>query len=110
MINILRNIFIKHICVYEGNKLYAFFSAAGCSCTLASSALSQASLASFWTAISRLRSLRHWSSLSRHSVMCRTLGIEHRRRINTEEKAQVVAAVWGTELLIQFLAVLAILH
>ena len=33
----------------------------------------------------------------------------HRRRINTEEKAKVVAAVWGTEL-IQFLAALAILH
>ena len=27
----------------------------------------------------------------------------HRRRINTEEKAKVVAAVWGTEF-IQFLA------
>ena len=33
----------------------------------------------------------------------------HRRRINTEEKATVVAAVWGTEC-IQFLAALAILH
>ena len=33
----------------------------------------------------------------------------HRRRINTEEKAKVVAAVWGTEF-IQFLAALAILH
>ena len=33
----------------------------------------------------------------------------HKRRINTEEKAKVVAAVWGTELL-QFLAVIAILH
>ena len=32
-----------------------------------------------------------------------------RRRIKTEEKAKVVAAVWGTEL-IQFIAVLAILH
>ena len=31
----------------------------------------------------------------------------HRRRIKTEEKAKVVAAVWGTEL-IQFLAALAI--
>ena len=29
----------------------------------------------------------------------------HRRRINTEEKAQVVAAVWETEF-IQFLAML----
>ena len=33
----------------------------------------------------------------------------HRRRIKTEEKAKVVDAVWGTEL-IQFLAALAILH
>ena len=33
----------------------------------------------------------------------------HRRRINTEEKAKVVAAAWGTEC-IQFLAALAILH
>ena len=32
-----------------------------------------------------------------------------RRKINTEEKAKVVAAVWETEL-IQFLAVLAVLH
>ena len=30
-------------------------------------------------------------------------------RTNTEEKAKVVAAVWGTEF-IQFLAVLAVLH
>ena len=34
---------------------------------------------------------------------------EHRRRIYTEEKAKVVAAVWGTEF-IQFLAALAVLH
>ena len=33
----------------------------------------------------------------------------HRRRIYTEEKAKVVAAVWGTEV-IQFLDALAILH
>ena len=33
----------------------------------------------------------------------------HRRRIYTEEKAKVVAASWGTELL-QFLATLAILQ
>ena len=33
----------------------------------------------------------------------------HRRRIKTEEKAKVVAAVWGTEL-IQLLGTLAILH
>ena len=34
------------------------------------------------------------------------LFINHRKRIKTEEKAKVVAAVWGTEL-IQFLAALA---
>ena len=33
----------------------------------------------------------------------------HRRRVQTEEKAKVVAAVWRTEL-IQFLAALAIVH
>ena len=33
----------------------------------------------------------------------------HTRRINTEERAKVVAADWGTELM-KFLAVLAILH
>ena len=33
----------------------------------------------------------------------------YRRRINTEERAKVVAAVWGTEL-IQFLARLDILY
>ena len=37
------------------------------------------------------------------------VGFNHRRRINTEEKAKVVAAAWGTEC-IQFLAALAILH
>ena len=36
-------------------------------------------------------------------------GGQHRRRIKTEEKARVVAAVWGTEL-IQFIAALTILH
>ena len=35
--------------------------------------------------------------------------VGHRRRIYTEEKAKVVAAVWGTEC-IQFLATLAVLH
>ena len=33
----------------------------------------------------------------------------HTRRINTEEKAKVVAAVWGEEF-IQFLAALNVLH
>ena len=37
------------------------------------------------------------------------LPLSHRRRIYTEEKAKVVATVWGTEH-IQFLAVLAVLH
>ena len=35
--------------------------------------------------------------------------MDHRRRTKTEEKAKVVAAVWGTEMM-QFLAALAILH
>ena len=35
--------------------------------------------------------------------------VQHRRRIKTEEKAKIIAAVWGTEW-IQFLAALAILH
>ena len=35
--------------------------------------------------------------------------LAQRRRIKTDEKAKVVAAVWGTEL-IQFLAALDILH
>ena len=39
----------------------------------------------------------------------RPRGPEHRRRIYTEEKAKIVAAVWRTEL-IQFLAVVAFLH
>ena len=34
---------------------------------------------------------------------------QNRRRLNTEEKAQVIAAVWGTEFS-QFLVALAILH
>ena len=34
---------------------------------------------------------------------------DHRRRIKTEEKAKVVAGVWGTEF-IQFHAALAILY
>ena len=36
------------------------------------------------------------------------INLTNRRRMKTEEKAKVVAAVWGTEM-IQFLAVLAIL-
>ena len=41
--------------------------------------------------------------------LCFTPEKNHRRRINTEEKAKVVAAVWRTEF-IQFLAALVILH
>ena len=45
-----------------------------------------------------------------HLITTLTVDIsDHRRRINTGEKAKVVAAVWGTEF-IQFLAALAILH
>ena len=44
-----------------------------------------------------------------HSVCPSREQLEHKRKINTEEKAKVVAAVLGTEL-IQFLATLAILH
>ena len=39
----------------------------------------------------------------------KALGSHLRRRIYTEEKAKVVAAVWGSEL-IQLLAAQAILH
>ena len=35
--------------------------------------------------------------------------MNHRRRLNTEEKAKVVAAAWGTALIL-LLAALAILH
>ena len=44
-----------------------------------------------------------------NTYLC-TVGLAHRRRINTEEKAKVVAAAgWGTEF-IQFLATLVILQ
>ena len=38
-----------------------------------------------------------------------TEGLLHRRRIKIEEKAKVVAAIWGTEF-IPFLAALTIYH
>ena len=38
-----------------------------------------------------------------------SIGFEFRRRIKKEEKAKVVAAIWGTEI-IKFLAALAVLH
>ena len=41
-------------------------------------------------------------------TLLRREGSDHRRRIETEEKAKVVAAVWGTEF-IQFLVVLALM-
>ena len=44
-----------------------------------------------------------------YTVGLNSLHFPHRRRINTEEKAKVVAAVWGTEF-IKFLAALAIFH
>ena len=37
-------------------------------------------------------------------------GYTHRRRIKTEVKAKVVAAVWGARLINNFFATLAILH
>ena len=40
---------------------------------------------------------------------CDPIPYSHRRMIKTEEKAKVVASVWGTEF-IQFLAMLTILH
>ena len=39
----------------------------------------------------------------------KTMRYHHRKRIKTDEKPKVVAAVWGTEL-IQFLAALNIFH
>ena len=45
-----------------------------------------------------------------HLCTVRTLqAVSHRRRINTEEKAKVVAAIWGTECM-QFLVALAVFH
>ena len=44
-----------------------------------------------------------------YTVLLRVDHLGHRRRIKTEEKAKVVAAVWRTQF-IQFLAALAILH
>ena len=41
--------------------------------------------------------------------LCPLDALHHRRRIKTEEKAKVVAAVWGHEL-IQFLAAIDIFH
>ena len=32
-----------------------------------------------------------------YSLYIRTVHLEHRRRIYTEEKAKVIPAVWGTE-------------
>ena len=48
--------------------------------------------------------LNHYTLLDKPSVD----GHWHRRRIKTEEKAKVVASLWGAEF-IQFLAALAIL-
>ena len=48
---------------------------------------------------------------SRAHAKLHAVGLQyrHRRRINTEDKAKVVAAVWGTEVT-KFLATLAICH
>ena len=43
-----------------------------------------------------------------HVVTSAQLRTQHRRRMGTEEKAKVVASVWGTEF-VQFLATLAVL-
>ena len=48
-------------------------------------------------------------TLSRHHQVRHLKTAGHRRRINTEEKAKVVTAVWGTDFM-QFLDVLAVLH
>ena len=41
-------------------------------------------------------------------MLQRQVGPSHRRRIKTEEKAKIVAAVWGAKF-VQFLAALAVL-
>ena len=43
------------------------------------------------------------------NIECTKESLPHGRRIKKKDKEKVVAAVWGTDL-IQFLAVLAILH
>ena len=43
-----------------------------------------------------------------HQRICTLIEVKHRRRIKTEEKAKVVASVWGEEF-IQFLAAIAVL-
>ena len=55
-----------------------------------------------------MTSRRVVNARTEHKAEDRTFSIIscHRRRINTEEKANVVAAAWGTEF-IQFLAALA---
>ena len=52
--------------------------------------------------------MRRFDSFSAASAAAIVL-LMLKRRINTEEKANVVAAVWGTEF-VQFLAAQAILH
>ena len=76
----------------------------------------------FWDSVCLQGYINHYWSLSGKNVgvLIRTalsscwqwlcnLSANHRRRIYTENKAKVVAAVWGTEF-IEFLATLAILH
>ena len=53
----------------------------------------------------------HWLAHLAHTLpinLYLTVGYRHRKRINTGEKAKVIAAVWGTKL-IQYFAALAVL-
>ena len=52
--------------------------------------------------------LKRWKKL-KGSISNNSDFFRHRRRIKTEEKAKVVASVWGEEF-IQFIATLAVLH
>ena len=65
--------------------------------------------------MNHIKELLHSSVLTITNIMFhlqaavfKLLGLFHRRIVNTEEKAKVVAAVWGKEV-IHFLAALAIL-
>ena len=54
---------------------------------------------------SKVISIVHYTVHSHRNLAYR---ISHRRRIELEDKAKVVASVWGTEF-VQFLAALAVL-
>ena len=53
--------------------------------------------------------MRNGSYIFSFLLFCYPVQDNRRRRIKTEEKAKIVAVIWGTEL-IQFIAVKAILH